>query len=502
MMSSLYIGATGLVSLGEGMSSISNNIANVNTVAFKSAMMLYEDLTSATVASASSNSITNLSQKGLGVSVETNRTMFQQGSFMAGSEPTDMAISGKGFFGVQLNGVTEYTRAGNFRFTKEGDLIDPSGYSLLANKITDGVVSDAATPVKLDFSESGQGYMAPRATTSLTLIENLGMTAAQTSDASNPFFSLATAWDGTNSTPLSSSQYGYTETLPVYDSTGALQTMNAYYDYVGTFDGKKVYQYTLGTNPEEDGSAAANTKGAGLFAAGTITFTSDGDIADMTMFVPPSDGNTANLSDWTPASFGENGFPSFAASFAGAAPQAITLDLGLQLNGAWTNDYSSAAAVNADPSGLYTKAAREVSAAHSTNYAGSSASVTSSQDGYAEGHLTSLTIDGDGYMTGKYSNGQDQDLYRIPLYRFTSEDGLRREGGNHFSAPAAAGNTESGFPQTENFGSLAELSLEQSNVDLAKEFTSMIITQRGFQMNSKIVTTSDAMLQRALELKR
>ncbi len=504
MMSSLYVGATGLVSLGEGMSSISNNIANTNTVAFKSAMMLYQDLTSASVC-ASSNSITNLSQRGLGVSVETNRTMFQQGSLMAGSDVTDIAITGKGYFGVEKNGVTEYTRAGNFRFTKDGDLIDPSGFSLLANKITNGVVSGTATPVKIDFSTSGQGYMKPKATTAVTLIENLGMTTAKTTDAANQFFSLAAAWNGTVDPPLSSSQYGYADTLPIYDAEGALQTLNAYYDYVGTFDGKKVYQYVLGTAPDADG-ANAGTQGAGLFAAGTITFTSTGEIADMTMFTPPSGGGTANLSAWVPASFGENGNPSFSAVFAGkngALPaQNITLDFGLQMNGSWSNSYTSAADVNANPAALYTGASRSASAAHSTSFSGSSGSLSFNQNGYAEGHLTSLNIDGDGYMIGNYSNGQSDELYRIPLYRFTSEDNLRREGGNHFSAPDAAGNIESGFPQTENYGSLAELSLEQSNVDLAKEFTSMIITQRGFQMNSKVITTSDAMLQRALELKR
>ncbi len=505
MMSSLYVGATGLVSLGEGMSSISNNIANVNTVGFKAAMMLYEDLTSATV-TAQSNGVTNLSQQGLGVRVEVNRTMFQQGSFMAGSDATDLAISGKGFFGVQKNNVTEYTRAGNFRFTKDGDLIDPSGFSLLGNKITDGVAAAAATPIKLDFSDSGQGYMPSKATTSVTLLENLGDTSVHTVDAGNPFFSLATAWDGTSAPPLSASQYGYADTLAIYDASGARQNLNAYYDFVGTFDGKNVYQYALGTNPDADGSASAGTRGAGLFAAGTITFGSTGDIEDMTMFTPPAGGDSTDLSAWVPASFGANGSPSFTAVFAdekGAAmAQNMTFDLGLRMDGAWTGTYNSAADVNADPSALYSGAGKPVADAHSTNYAGSSANLNYHQDGYAEGHLTSLNVDGEGYMNGKYSNGQNVDLYRIPLYRFTSEDGLRLEGGNHYSAAPASGATEVGFPQTENFGNLAELSLEQSTVDLSKEFTNMILTQRGFQMNSKVITTSDAMLQRALELKR
>ena len=94
------------------------------------------------------------------------------------------------------------------------------------------------------------------------------------------------------------------------------------------------------------------------------------------------------------------------------------------------------------------------------------------------------------------------ELYRIPLYRITSQDGLRREGGNRYSASLESGEAQEGIPGTENFGTLSEYSLEQSNVDYAREFTNMIIVQRGFQMNSKVVTTSDQMLQKALELKR
>ena len=79
---------------------------------------------------------------------------------------------------------------------------------------------------------------------------------------------------------------------------------------------------------------------------------------------------------------------------------------------------------------------------------------------------------------------------------------MRREGSNHFSSTPACGEVQEGIPGDENFGTLSEWSLEQSNVDYAREFSTMIITQRGFQMNSKVVTTSDQMLQKALELKR
>ena len=103
---------------------------------------------------------------------------------------------------------------------------------------------------------------------------------------------------------------------------------------------------------------------------------------------------------------------------------------------------------------------------------------------------------------GRYSNGQGQNLWQIPVCRFTSEDGLRREGSNLFSATEEAGQMEMGVAGTENYGTVNAYNVENSNVDMATEMVNMIITQRGFQSNSKVVTTADQMLQKAMELKR
>ncbi|CAK7070609.1 MAG: hypothetical protein DELT_01857 [Desulfovibrio sp.] len=494
MMTSLFTGTTGLRSYGEGMSSISNNIANLNTVGFKSAMMLYSDNISSSVNSASGHGITEISQLGLGVSVGVNRTMFQQGSFMQGSSPTDIAISGKGFFGVMKDGITQYTRAGNFRFTQEGALVDPNGYGLLGYKVTNGVTSGTATPITLDFSTSGQGYMAPQATSAVTLIENLGMRESAQSDAANPFFSLATAWDATQNPPLSSAQYGSKSVISIYDAQGQVQNLDVYYDYVGNYDGKHIYQYVIGSNPE-------SVSGDGLFAAGTMTFSSNGQMEDMTMFTPPAGGAYSNLAGWVPASFDASGNPMLTADFTSGS-QSVSLNFGIEMNGTWSGSYANAAAVNANPTDLYTSPGRTLADNHSTSYAGSSGTITTRQNGYAPGYLQDMTINPDGMMVGRYNNGQTADLFQIPLYRFINEEGLRHEGGNRYSATPDSGDAEEGVPGTENYGTLHESSLEQSTVDLATEFASMIVTQRGFQMNSKVITTSDQMLQKALELKK
>ena len=502
MNTALYTGATGMKSYSVGMSSISNNIANINTLGFKNAMMLYSDNISQTVNSAHANGITEMSQLGMGVSVKVNRTMHQQGGFEQGSSPTDLAISGKGFFGVEKNGVTQYTRAGNFRFTAEGKLIDPNGYALLAYKVANGTTGSSVEPVSMDFSVAGQGYMQPQATTSVSLIENLGMREKKGKDDANPFFSLAAQWNGTQEPPLSENQYGHGTPITVYDAQGTAQTVNAYYDYVGNFDGMQIYQYVLGMNPTLDGSANADSIGAGLLAAGTITFSSSGHIQDMTMFAPPGGGDTSNLSAWVPSGFDASGNPTFTATFSKGDAQSVSLNLGMEMNGTWTKGYANAAEVNAAPDQLLTGPGRPLLSASSTSHSGSSGTISKTQDGYAPGYLEELTINRDGMMIGRYSNNQSMDLFQIPIYRFINEEGLRHEGGNRYSATTDSGNSEVGLPNTENYGTLHEATLEQSNVDLATEFTSMIITQRGFQMNSKVVTTSDQLLQRALELKR
>lgn len=131
-----------------------------------------------------------------------------------------------------------------------------------------------------------------------------------------------------------------------------------------------------------------------------------------------------------------------------------------------------------------------------------SSTVLNRQNGYGQGSLNHISILADGTVEGSYSNGQSQSLWQIPVCRFTSEDGLRREGNNLFSAGPEAGAMEMGVAGTENYGTVAAYNIETSNVDMATEMVNMIVTQRGFQSNSKVVTTADQMLQKAMELKR
>lgn len=128
--------------------------------------------------------------------------------------------------------------------------------------------------------------------------------------------------------------------------------------------------------------------------------------------------------------------------------------------------------------------------------------MTSLQNGYASGNLNNYTVDQAGILYGIYSNGVTMPLYQIAMYDFTCTEGLRREGGNLFSATMESGNPKVGLAGENGFGTIQGYSIEQSNVDMAREFVQMITTQRGFQANSKGITTVDQMLETVISMKR
>lgn len=140
--------------------------------------------------------------------------------------------------------------------------------------------------------------------------------------------------------------------------------------------------------------------------------------------------------------------------------------------------------------------------ASSTSFKGTFNETDIKVNGYTYGTLQTTEVKANGVITGHYSNGKDIDLYQIALYDFASQQGLHREGGNMFSETSASGTPRTGAPGSGSLGTTAGNSLETSNVDLGKEFVYMITTQRGYQANSKSVTTVDTMLETVISMKR
>jgi len=137
-----------------------------------------------------------------------------------------------------------------------------------------------------------------------------------------------------------------------------------------------------------------------------------------------------------------------------------------------------------------------------TQYPIDSATNYQAQDGFPPGTLTSVSVDADGVISGHYSNGQIINQYQITLANFGDPVALTKEGNNLFSANNKTGDAYKYAPGVSGTGKINPNSLEQSNVDLATEFVKMIVAQRGFQANSRVITTSDEVLQELMNLKR
>lgn len=125
-----------------------------------------------------------------------------------------------------------------------------------------------------------------------------------------------------------------------------------------------------------------------------------------------------------------------------------------------------------------------------------------SQDGYTAGVPLNVSVSRDGILSGQYSNGQTLELYSLTLATFSNQWGLRREGGNLFSETLDSGPALTGEAGSTGKGSVDGNSLELSNVDMATEFVNMITSQRGFQANTKVITTADSLLGEVIAMKR
>jgi flagellar hook protein FlgE len=137
-----------------------------------------------------------------------------------------------------------------------------------------------------------------------------------------------------------------------------------------------------------------------------------------------------------------------------------------------------------------------------SGYAGSTTVAATGQDGYKAGTLEAFSLAADGSLVGSFSNGVRQTVGRVALARFTNPAGLEKAGDSSYSSTANSGGAQIGQAGDAGFGSLVGGALEMSNVDLSQEFTNLIVAQRGFQANARIITTSDQVLQELVDLKR
>ncbi|MCX5807215.1 MAG: flagellar hook protein FlgE [Proteobacteria bacterium] len=531
MLSSFFSGISGLMSNTQSINVVGNNIANVNTVGYKSARATFEDVLYQSI-----NGASGTSQVGRGTALSSVDTLFAQGSFETTSEATDLAIGGQGFFLVNSadDSSTYYTRAGQFRFDKEGDMTNPAGYILQGREIDR--TTNAPSGVDKDIVISPEPSK-PRAT------ELIGMALNLQSDADWKGTISALGGAGTSISTISGSEGtyprvgDYTATMSTVGLNRVLTIVVADKDPEGGLTGTtETYSDTVAAGlPYTDfgGSGLDFTTAAALGADGTAqTFSISGFQYDylsasqnptstsnysssITAYDSLGQGHVVNvyfrkayetttdqsvwewaavldsadsvtgvdtLADWGTLTFNNNG-----TLIAGGDPVTVSFNF-------------SQGAVQAQDIELVFGS--DSGGGTSTQYPIASTTNFQTQDGYPPGVLTNVTVSAEGIISGHYSNGQILDLYQITLANFNNTQALRREGGNLFSETLDSGPAYTSAAGSGGLGKINPNSLEQSNVDLATEFVKMIVAQRGFQANSRVITTTDEVLQELMNLKR
>jgi flagellar hook protein FlgE len=417
----MFSGVSGLRSHQTMMDVIGNNIANVNTVGYKSAGVTFADLLSqvmrgAGVPTAGDDGTggTNPSQVGLGVKVAGITNSFTQGASQITGRSTDLSIQGDGFFIVRQGAQELFTRAGSLSFDALGRLVTADG-SVLQGWSADASGAINSNAAITDLSMPLGQAIAPTVTGSLRLGGNLPSDAALNTE-------IVTS-------------------ITVYDVSGTPITASL------SFEKTDVDEWTV-TATMPDGTGAPVTVGSA-----TLTWDATAD--------PPQFSPAPSLTITPTAAVGQ---------FDGGT---IDVDFG---------------AVG-DPEAM-------------TQYAGNNTVAALSQDGSALGTLQSFTIGQDGTVTGVFSNGRLRPIGMVAMASFSNPAGMEKVGNSLFRASVNSGLSQIGVAGTGGRGTLAGATLEMSNVDLAAEFTNLIVAQRGFQANSRVITASDELLQDLVNLKR
>lgn len=260
-------GVSGMTAEGEALGVVGDNVANTNTIGFKQSRALFEDVLGGAMGSGA---------VGAGVRMTRVQQIFAQGSLLNTGQPTDLALSGDGFFVVHgtLNGLTSdfYTRAGQTSLSAEGKLMDPNGLSLLGYGVNpDGSFGPTTGPVQVSTAA-----LQPVATSTLTITANLDSTAV----------TPTAVWDPQNPSATSN----FSTSMTVYDSLGNSHAVNVY--FVKTGSGTWDYHALANGGEVVGGTAGQNTE----IVAGNLSFTSDGALQATSV----SAGGTVDWNDATP----------------------------------------------------------------------------------------------------------------------------------------------------------------------------------------------------------
>jgi flagellar hook protein FlgE len=451
VLRSLYTGISGMRSMQTMMDVTGNNIANVNTTGYKTANTVFEDTLSQTLRNASgsvgANGGTNPAQVGLGVRVSSITTNFTQGATQTTGRNTDMLINGDGFFVVQNQGANMYTRNGAFSLDNKGQLVAANGAKVMGWQAdANGAVSTAAAVTPLTIPT---GLLSnPKTTSLVTLNGNLNNAATGDADAA------ADVNEAQDAGSVISMSY------PIYDAQGASSPVAMKLTPIAAADG--------------DPKTITSWKVEGSY--GSQTFTG-------TLKIPTT---------------GDRTFEDGAGGLGDNADASVTAPT-VEDGGSGNIKITGLTGSDGSPFDLVINTTDVTSTAQS----GQTSSVKiDSQNGHAAASLSSWTLGEDGTITGVFSDSTTQTLGKLAVATFNNPAGLSKSGGSLYAGTVNSGTASIGSAGDAGRGTITSGALEMSNVDLAQEFTNLIVSQRGFQANSRVITTSDSMLEELVNLKR
>jgi flagellar hook protein FlgE len=443
-------GVTGLFSQSQALGMIADNIANVNTVGFKAVRPRFSTLVTAQASA-------DLHSPG-GVQSKVEREIDAQGLLTSSAVSTDIAISGSGFFTVndQTDGTgnTFFTRAGEFRPDKEGNLVNSGGFTLMGWPIdSNGTVQQTNVLSAFSVLNTANLTSAPVSTSLIEIGANLPA-AATSGDANSLTAQVFDLQGGQHSLTLT---YTKTATVNEWDITASITN-------AGIVD----------PDSNNDGTNDPLTT-TGAFAAngiriGTMTFGTDGTLASIT-------STSATATD---------------AGVVNATTNRFEM----------TFDFDSTTASTSDRVTVALDFGTPGQADGFTQFQGNFTPNFIEQNGKQFGSLSAVNIDDSGITTALFDNGETRDIFQVPVITFNNPNGLQERSGNIYTETTDSGPAVALEPGRGGAGSIAPSALEQSTVDLADEFTRMIVTQRAFSASTRIITTADEMLEELTRIVR
>jgi len=519
------------------MDVIGNNIANVETAGFKSSRVSFAEMMNQRLGRSgggSESSPQNSNQVGLGVRVSSIDRNFSQGAIQTTGVGTDLAIEGDGFFVVNSGNQNLMTRAGNFVFNKDGFLVDQSGnfvqgYNADAsgNVLAGGRTSD----VRIDFENA----LPPKQTESVKIAGNLNADTSsnQVVQALTGFTTGGSLADGTtliddldqtttglvggdviefdvllNDGTAQDIDYTYTAGDTIDDMINDFNTqLGAGEGTLSLVDGVLVLRSGQLGESELD-IASVQVTGTGDINLPSFQATQEGGTNSQVMSTSVYDnlGRAHSLIiEFTQS--GDNTW-DYEAKFpdgqeiTNGGTGTITFDELGNLDSDDVFDITFEPGNGANATTLQVSLGDTNQGTKFTQYAGTNSAKVVSQDGYQQGTLVDMNIDADGRVQGIFDNGKSQVLSQLALAQVQNQNGLELVEGGLFMATSAAGEVFVDTAQNMSSTNINSGSLEGSNVDLAKEFTNMITSQRAYQSSARVISTSDEMLTEAVNLKR